>query len=233
MSVAGRRGALRLVLMAKEPRPGEVKTRLAPELGVDGAARLYAAFLDDLVERLATITDVERVLAVWPPRPDAAWLDRHRARFTCVAQRGGGLGARMAAVVADALERDRCAAVVVLGSDVPTLPIEHLRTGFAELASGADAVLGPNPDGGYYSIGLTRFVPAAFEVPMSTPHVLAATRAALESAGARVALLPPWYDVDVPGDLARLRLELADPVRARLAPRTARLLAEEVAPAPD
>ena len=216
----------RLVVMAKQPRPGEVKTRLAPALGDAGAARLYAAFLDDLAARLGRLEGVERYLAVWPPDPDAAWLEPHRMRFTAVAQRGDGLGARMAAVVADALERDRRPGVVLVGSDAPTLPSELVEAGFAALASGADAVLGPNPDGGYYLIGLGRAVPAAFELPMSTPDVLAATRAALAAVGARVALLPPWHDVDVPSDLERLRLELADPAVARLAPRTARMLAE-------
>lgn len=214
--------------MAKEPRPGEVKTRLAPALGAAGAAQLYAAFLDDLAERLGALGDVDRVLAVWPPEPLAPWLEGYRACFTCVAQRGDGLGARMAAVVADALERDRCRAVVVVGSDAPTLPSAHVAAAFAALASGADAALGPNPDGGYYLIGLARPIAGLFDMPMSTPDVLAATRAVLGDAGARVALLPPWHDVDVPADLARLRCELGDPAVARLAPRTARWLASNV-----
>lgn len=224
-------GRSRLVLMAKQPLPGEVKTRLAPALGAAGAARLYAAFLDDLADQLGAIEEVERHLAVWPPDPDAAWLAPYRERFTCVAQRGDGLAARMESMVRDALDRDRCSAVVVVGSDVPTLPVEHVRSAFAALRGGADAVLGPNPDGGYYLLGLVRLVAGVFEVPMSTPEVLKATRSALDRAGARVALLPPWHDVDLPTDLERLRRELTNPAVARRAPRTTRELAGRSSPA--
>jgi rSAM/selenodomain-associated transferase 1 len=212
--------------MAKEPVPGQVKTRLVPALGEAGAARLYAAFLDDLGERIAasaSFDGIERVLAVWPPRLDARWLDRHRRRFRCVGQRGDDLGARMDALARDAFD-EGCEQVVIVGSDLPTLPLDHLVQVFAALARGVAVVLGPTPDGGYYAVGLSRPVPGLFDGPMSTADVLAATLARLDAQGVNVELAPEWSDVDVPDDLARLTAALADPATAALAPRTARLL---------
>lgn len=214
----------RLVLMAKEPQPRAVKTRLATALGFEGAAQLYRAFLEDLCERVITLDGVEHVLATWPPSVDAAWLDPYRARFLCVAQRGAGLGERMRASVDDGLAAG-ATSVLVLGTDLPTLPLENVTDALARLAAGADVVIGPDPDGGYYALGLTRPVPEIFDVPLSTAHVLDATLARVRALGLRVELLPSWADVDVPADLVRLRRELADPRIAARAPRTAQILA--------
>ncbi len=212
-----------LVLMAKEPVAGEVKTRLAPVLGAEGAARLYRAFLDDLSERVAALDSLERVLAVWPPHVDAPWLDRYRDRFRCIPQRGAGLGERMQAVVEDAFAH-RASAVVVVGTDLPTLPLEHVTEAFTRLAAGAAVVVGPDRDGGYYALGMARPVPGIFDVPMSTSRVLDATLGRVRDRGLRVALLPSWADVDEPADLVRLGVELRDPRIAKRAPRTAAAL---------
>jgi glycosyltransferase A (GT-A) superfamily protein (DUF2064 family) len=99
--------------------------------------------------------------------------------------------------------------VVIMDSDSPTLPPAQVAGAFAAL-DGADVVLGPCEDGGYYLIGLKRPQPRLLrEVPMSTPHVLRDTLALAEQAGLRVALLAPWYDVDTAQELDRLRADLA------------------------
>ncbi len=212
-----------VVLMAKEPRPGEVKTRLQPTLDATQAAALYEAFLADLAERVAALSRVERVLAVWPPRLDAPWLDPYRTRFRLVAQRGSGLGARMRAVMSDLLA-ERRGSVLMVGTDVPTLPSEILERGVTLLDRGCAAVLGPGSDGGYYAIGLGRWIPGLFDVAMSSPSVLSSTLELLERARARVELLPTWGDVDTPADLERLAEELADPASAARAPRTSAVM---------
>jgi len=129
-----------------------------------------------------------------------------------VAQRGADLGARMAHLAAELLA-DGHRAALLIGSDLPTLPAAHLTEASRALAPGAaDLVLGPAEDGGYYLIGLARPAPALFEgIAWSTAGVLEATRARARGLGLREHLLPPWYDVDTPADLDRLRRDLGTP----------------------
>ncbi|HLF47828.1 MAG TPA: TIGR04282 family arsenosugar biosynthesis glycosyltransferase [Methylomirabilota bacterium] len=103
------------------------------------------------------------------------------------------------------------AGAVAIDSDTPTLPTEHLAEAVARLRRGdADLVLGPSEDGGYYLIGLRAPHPELFDgIRWSTPEVMPETLRRAEEKGLRVALLPTWYDVDTPTDLARLRAALA------------------------
>ena len=113
-----------------------------------------------------------------------------------------------------------------MNSDGPTLPPAYLVEAFARLRDGADVVLGPSDDGGYYLIGLKRPAPRLLrEVRMSTPSVLADTLAIAAEEGLTVALLPAWYDVDDAASLGRLAVELRD-APATVAPRTRRWLGE-------
>ncbi len=132
------------------------------------------------------------------------------AGMRCVAQRGHDLGARMANLIVDLLGAGH-PAVLVTGSDLPTVPGAHLAEA-ARVLSGddADLVLGPAEDGGYYLVGLRRATPALFtDVEWGTAAVLEVTRARARALGLRVHLLPPWHDVDTVEDLARLRRDLA------------------------
>ena len=105
--------------------------------------------------------------------------------------------------------RRGCERVVILNSDGPTLPIEYVRQAFAALSGPGDVVLGPCADGGYYLIGLRQPAPRLLrEVRMSTPRVLADTLRLAGEENRRVALLPPWYDVDDQASLERLIAEL-------------------------
>lgn len=207
-----------LVIFARAPRLGEVKTRLAATIGAERALALYEAFVDDTCA-LTQGLGARRVLAI------AGDLDHPRVRQLARSQRvavesqgDGDLGERMARAIAAYLA---AGPVVIIGSDAPTLPRAHLHRALDALM-GSDVVIGPSDDGGYYLIGARVAVPELFAgVRWSTPEVLAATLARL---GARShALLPPWHDVDSAEDLARLERELAA-LPPSVAPATRRVL---------
>jgi glycosyltransferase A (GT-A) superfamily protein (DUF2064 family) len=115
-----------------------------------------------------------------------------------------------------------------MSSDSPTLPAAFVAEAFERLRDGADVVLGPCDDGGYYLIGLRAPQPRLLrEVPMSTPTVTRDTLALADELGLRVALLPQWYDIDTAADLARLRAELRA-AAPEVAPRTRAFLMEQM-----
>jgi rSAM/selenodomain-associated transferase 1 len=128
--------------------------------------------------------------------------------LTC--QRGTSLGERLDHLLTEALASGSQKAVV-MDSDSPTLPVEHISRAFA-LLDEADVVLGPTMDGGYYLIGLKRSQPQLLrQVQMSTPHVLTDTLALAEASGLAVSLLPTWYDIDTIADLHQLNDEITRP----------------------
>src|SRR5262245_3190058 len=141
-----------LGLFAKQPTPGTVKTRLASATSPDWAAKVYAAFLLDFLERLSTF-EVQRVLAYAPPDAHAYFESIAAGKWELLPQSSGDLGERMAAFFRDVFAAGVHAAVLV-GADSPTLPLGVIAQSFAELAR-ADLVLGPATDGGYYLIGCT------------------------------------------------------------------------------
>ena len=192
----------RLMIFAKAPEPGRVKTRLAPAVGSENAARLHAAFVRDVVARHRR---PGRALTVWRAGDLAhpLWAE---LGVPLEAQPAGDLGHRMRW----AFEREGAAgeAVVILGTDSPSLPPALVDAAFEALTR-VPVVLGPACDGGYYLLGLRACAPPIFEgVPWGTGAVLTDTLAALQRAGLRYALLPFWYDVDRPADLTLLRAHL-------------------------
>jgi len=198
-----------LCIMAKAPEPGRVKTRLCPPLSPDDAAELYRCFLLDKIAQAREVAGVERVLA-YAPAQAAAVFEALAPGFTLVAQRGADLTARLVAVC-DELFRNGCDAAIVIDSDTPTLPTEHLDRAVADMKEGGcDLVLGESEDGGYYLIGLGRPHPELFEgMPWSTPTVLEETLRRARALGLSATRLPAWYDVDTAADLARLQADLA------------------------
>jgi rSAM/selenodomain-associated transferase 1 len=211
-----------VVVFAKAPRVGAVKTRLCPPLSPAQAARLYRCFLLDTLERVGAMGDVTPVVA-YTPRRARAFFAAARPATLLVPQGGGDLGARMAHVFERLFARG-FAAVVIVGADSPTLPLRHLRAAVRLVGRATvDGVIGPSEDGGYYLIGLRAPCPALFaRVSWSTGGVLAQTLAKAQRAGRRLRRLPSWYDVDTVADLRRLAAELRGPHGA--APRTRRLL---------
>lgn len=197
-----------LLVVAKQPAAGQTKTRLCPPLTGETAAALYECFLRDTIEIMRATPNVGRGI-VYLPAAATAYFRQLAPEFTLTLQVGADLGARLDHALTAALTQGANAAVI-MDSDSPTLPAAYLGEAFAHLAAGADVVLGPCDDGGYYLIGLRQPQPRLLrEVPMSTPTVLRDTLAIAEALGLRVALLPTWYDVDTGAELQRLRRELA------------------------
>ena len=230
-----------LLVMAKQPAAGRVKTRLVPPLTGHSAASLYHCFLLDLLATARAAARIEPFSPVIAYTPTAArdFFRRLAPDFRLIPQQGeekentspppappsSQLGDRLHYALSAALEQGH-RPVVAINSDSPTLPAELLCAAFRRLVDPrVDAVFGPCSDGGYYLIGV-KAAPGRLVtgVEMSTPSVLQDTLAIAAHEGVRVELLPEWYDVDSADDLERLRVELtAHPQRA---PASSRFLDE-------
>jgi hypothetical protein len=181
-----------IVIFARWPEPGKVKTRLAGAFGDEGAAHIYRRLLDH------TLAVARQSGLPVELRVTGAPLDAFKAEFgpglTIAEQGQGDLGARLARVEPPAL---------VIGSDLPALSPELLREAASALSS-HDAVIGPARDGGYWLIGLRKPAPWLFtDMAWSTAQVLPETLARLEARAVTPALLPELGDIDTPEDLAR------------------------------
>ncbi len=194
------------VIFAKAPIPGQVKTRLCPPLTPDEAATLHGSFVLDQLERTKAAIAKFRlpavhVLACAPSSTHVFFkILGERQGVRLLDQEGADLGARMHAsfmkLFADGFRR-----VILVGTDVPSLPLAHYREACDSLAT-HELVLGPARDGGYYLIGLTQPVAELFhDIPWSTDHVLATTRERAAGRDLKTALLPTWQDVDTLDDL--------------------------------
>ncbi|NOU28984.1 MAG: glycosyltransferase [Polyangiaceae bacterium] len=204
----------------KAPRPGDVKTRLAAEMGHERAARLARAFFEDTLSTAVAVTDARVVVVV---AGDPALLPALPAEVSLWPQGEGDLGGRMERALQRALAEAPRA--IVIGTDAPGLPAALL--GSAVRATDCDAVLGPADDGGFYLLGVDRCPSGLLDdLPWSSESTLACTQARLEGRGYRVHVLPSWFDVDTPADLARLRRSLA--AGEMRAPRTHALLGEDI-----
>ena len=220
-----------LLVFARVPEPGAVKTRLIPRLGPDGAARLYAAMLGDALDAYAALGVSVRLYLAPGAGEDAPALPPALVPpgATVHAQRGDTLGDRMRNAFLDAFAAGAHRAVVI-GTDHPTLPSEFVGLAFAHLDAPRAVTIGPADDGGYYLLGMRDFAPALFAgMTYSHPGVFADTLARAAADDREATVLPPWYDVDDPASLGRLRADLA--ADAALAPRTrAALAALDAAP---
>ena len=221
-----------LVVMARSPVGGEEpKTRLAGEVSsAEDRRHLYSAFLADTIAACRGVGATAFRLAYTPDGGVTGFRELGVTDAELLTQRGTDLGARERGIFADLFEAG-FGKVVVIGSDLPTLPISHIRQAIAQIDVGT-VVLGPSEDGGYYLIGLAASGPGS-EVPdlftgirWSTSSALNDTRAAAERAGVQVQLVPLWYDVDDAEGLSRLRRELDEPDGRTRAPETARVIAE-------
>ncbi|UCE85222.1 MAG: TIGR04282 family arsenosugar biosynthesis glycosyltransferase [Deltaproteobacteria bacterium] len=210
-----------IVVFARQPRPGAVKTRLTPPFTPDEAARFYEAMLSDVLEltaRAASALGLRPVLAVDPPAARAQMASRAPASFCVIAQHGGDLGARMARAVDEGAAAG-ASPILLRGSDSPALADETLAAARAALER-SDLVVCPDRDGGYNLIGLRHPVPGLFRHPMSTASVLRDTLANAAAAGLSHVVLEPGFDIDVASDLRWL----AD-AREASTPRCPRTLA--------
>ncbi|RMG63674.1 MAG: glycosyltransferase [Calditrichaeota bacterium] len=188
-----------LILFAKAPLPGQVKTRMQPPLSAQQAVTLYWAMGRDLVAQLSGSGQYDFCVYYSPAEAREAvarWLGKGLAFYP---QSSGNLGERMATAFGETLQRYR--RVVIIGCDLPTLTAQTVQQAFAALDE-ADVVLGPTEDGGYYLIGLKQVQPVLFQnIDWSTDAVFKQTLARARQAGLKVSLLPCERDLDTFADL--------------------------------
>lgn len=196
-----------ILIFARAPCSGRVKTRLIPAIGEEAATRLYNQLLFRVVEWIHHQTPYDLQLWVTPDRLHPVWRQLAERYELCVnLQQGRDLGGRMGLAARQALVHHRH--IVLLGVDCPALNPGHLHQTFEWLTSGEDAVLGPAEDGGYVLLGLNRYHVRLFEGhDWGSGEVAASTRKALTDLGWRWRELPELWDLDRPQDLQRLRLE--------------------------
>lgn len=196
-----------IIVFARVPAPGLVKTRLTPALDKVEAAHLYTAFLQDALEQYARIgADIRLYLA-----PSSSDLEKNIVPegVSVHDQNGKGLGGKMANAFVEtfAAGYER---VIILGTDHPTLPSDFIEVAFESLSSLRSVVIGPADDGGYYLLGMTDFIPELFQkMEYSHGDVFRQTLKRLPPEGVDVTILPGWYDIDTPEDVHRLACELA------------------------
>jgi rSAM/selenodomain-associated transferase 1 len=197
--------------MAKPPVAGSVKTRLVPPLTQEQAAELYSALLLDQLEHLTSLDIADLFVAVEPGEGNDILESLMPARYTCFPQRGADLGERMREVFAELWRRGH-REVILIGSDLPPVPLDTLREGFAALLEPEKRViLGPSLDGGYYLIGMNQPVPELFShMTWSHDGVAAETLARLARLRIPFGLVRESFDIDRVEDLERLR-RLAEP----------------------
>jgi rSAM/selenodomain-associated transferase 1 len=221
-TVAGSSGSDRvLVIMAKAPRPGAVKTRLTPSLSPEAVTAFYCCLLDDTLALARSLGDVE--VAIMCPDSDVNELAPLAGKeVSVVAQKGEGLAAGLSSVFEHFAEGQR--RTIAFNSDSPHLPRSVLEDAFETLAA-HDVVVGPTHDGGYYLVGAKASHPALFASDgMGTSSALERLLSRTRALELSVSFSDPFYDIDVADDLTRLAAELRlAPLRA---PRTARWLKE-------
>lgn len=230
-----------LGIFAKYWIPGTVKTRLAQTIGDETAAQVHRLLVESLLARFESVAD-RQILSFSPPSAQGKLSELPLGRWELVPQASGDLGMRMKHFFASSLgvasdsgssnttvssfggNSDKDAApvspprVLLIGSDSPDLPHAYLQEALDALRT-VSVVLGPTDDGGYYLVGMSRFIPELFDdIAWSTPAVWSQTVDRLATRGIPYHVLPQWYDIDTAPDLNRLltSLEPSDPLSISL-----------------
>ncbi|MGD1152958.1 MAG: TIGR04282 family arsenosugar biosynthesis glycosyltransferase [Syntrophales bacterium] len=193
-----------LVMFVRFPGQGRVKSRLAKDLGEEAATNLYRCFVEDLLERFSKESYRLRI-AFYPAEKEREMKEMLGDGFSYIPQSGEDLGERMK------LSFLRCfsegaRSVVLIGSDIPDLPARIVDEAFLALDRN-EAVIGPSVDGGYYLLGFTKdtFNGDVFMgLPWGAGTVFQETMKILRRAGVPVHVLPVWWDIDKPEDIAAL-----------------------------
>lgn len=194
-----------LLVLAKAPVAGRVKTRLCPSVSPEQAARIAAAALLDTIDAVAATPAAVPVLALAGDLARAVdgWrIAQSLAGWTVLAQRGEALPDRLAAAHADAAQRFPGAAVLQIGMDTPQVTPGLLGDALARLAGGVPALLGPATDGGWWALGLRDpgHAEVLRKVKTSRPDTGERTVAGMRACGVRVERLPELSDVDTMAD---------------------------------
>ena len=206
-----------LVIMAKAPRPGSVKTRLAEGLSLQSVTELYRCLLNDTIALAQGLDHVD--VAIMCPASDVEDLSRAVPNTVpIVPQSGQGLAAGLASVFAH-FAASGGQRVIAFNSDSPHLPASVLETAF-ELLEAGDLVVGPTHDGGYFLVGANASHPGLFTAAgMGTGNALETLLTRARSLGLSVRLTDSFYDIDMAADLMQLAAELR--LAPAKAPRTA------------
>ncbi|OIO36676.1 MAG: hypothetical protein AUJ74_01080 [Candidatus Omnitrophica bacterium CG1_02_44_16] len=196
-----------LIIFAKEPKKGKVKTRLQDYLSGNLCVHLYKAFLRDILDLADKIACEHKILAYDSNGESPKYLKKIAPRYTFYEQKGGSLGGRMYSAFRFAKDAG-ASKMVIIGSDSPMLPVSTIKKAFS-LLNCADMVLGPTIDGGYYLIGLKSPCTGLFKgIAWSSPTVLKETLKNAKKLKKRVAFLDKMYDIDDLKDLFRLKKDL-------------------------
>lgn len=215
-----------LIIFAKAPIEGYVKTRLCPPLTPDEAASLHGSLVLDLLERSQVLKECDQILA-GAPTQDHPFFGAMKTRFKVPIweQVGDDLGSRMTHAFRSALGSPYQSALII-GTDIPGITASLMTTACKSLID-YDVVLGPTVDGGYYLIGLRSPVPELFEhIPWSTNTVFSLTREKVKTMGLSLKILPTLRDLDTIEDLEVFIQESKHPKNQIFSSRTKNVLQE-------
>ena len=193
-----------LIIFAKQPLAGMVKTRLMPFITAADAAELYSCMLLDVLSKVQRLESVARFLFYEDEGDAGSYFSRLAPGMTMLPQAGIDLGERMMTAFQSVFALGYDAAAII-GTDSPDLPLSIIEDAFLALENErTDAVFGPSADGGYYLLAMKRFHASLFQgIEWSRSTVLRMSLARAAQAALRVALLPEWYDLDRVEDLKR------------------------------
>jgi uncharacterized protein len=215
-----------IIIFAKAPVAGQVKTRLCPPLTPDEAASLHGSLVLDMLERCHSLKEYDRILA-GTPTPHHPFFRAMEVRFKIPVweQTGDDLGARMASAFQKAFDSSY-RSVVVMGTDIPGVHGSLLTRAVQSLQT-HDVVLGPTVDGGYYLIGLRSHVPDLFEkMPWSSDQVYALTEQKIKALKLSLEVLPRLRDLDTVEDLLVFMRDAKDRQNQTFSSRTKNVLQE-------
>lgn len=197
-----------LIVYARQPEPGKVKTRLSAAIGTESACDIYLRFMDTLMDRIAILPDIHIRIDYEPDTAQAQeYFHAHYPNAHLSAQTPGDLGERMLQSFHEGFS-EGYAKVCLIGTDIPDVPMQHITQAY-QLLDSHDLVLGPSRDGGYYLIAMKAAHRELFDgFRWSTGSVLDETLDRAREAALDTALVPPWDDVDDIEGLERLRIRL-------------------------
>lgn len=194
-----------VILFARDPVLGQVKTRLSSSFDDETILKLYICFVEDSLEKIRQVGNADCFVGVSPENHSGFFNGTESSGMSLFVQQGKDLGDKMRQAFVDRFA-EGYKKVVIIGSDSPSLPVSYIEKA---LASEKDLVLGPSTDGGYYLIAMAGRVSEVFGgVAWGTEKVLDETLKNINEANVSLELLPVWYDVDFPEDLKFLKTHL-------------------------
>jgi rSAM/selenodomain-associated transferase 1 len=194
-----------VILFARDPILGQVKTRLSSSFDDGTILRLYTCFVEDSLEKIRKVDNADCFVGISPSNLSGFFNGIEGSDTKLFVQQGKDLGDKMRQAFVDRFA-EGYKKVVIIGSDSPSLPVSYINQA---LTSDKDLMLGPSTDGGYYLIAMTGKVSEVFSgVAWGTDHVLDETLSRVKKTGISLELLPVWYDVDLPEDLKFLKTHM-------------------------